>query len=144
MSQVLEKRNYDEEQYFNRKVANRYNYDQPVASPNYSESVQEDYREEKQNVSITKRKLTTFEMSWLCVCSIIAVIAISASFILRVDMIEQTTSIDNLEDSITEYSSTTDVLRSQITEQFNYNQIKDAANNNGMTIDKDRVRTVEK
>lgn len=144
MSQALEKREYSEEQYFNRKVSNRYNYDQPIASPSYSESVHEDYITEKQNVSVSKRKLTTFEMSWLCVCSIIAVIAISASFMLRVNMIEQSTSINNLEDSITEYHSNTDVLRSQITEQFNYSQIKDAANNNGMTIDKDRVRTVEK
>ena len=60
------------------------------------------------------------------------------------DIIEQQRSINNLEDSITEYRSNTDILNSQITDQFNYQQIKEAADSNNMTIEKDRVRTVER
>ncbi|MBZ6526687.1 hypothetical protein HYQ40_02785 [Aerococcaceae bacterium DSM 111021] len=145
MSELLEKTNYNEEQYFNRKMVNHYDYNKPTASSNYSVSDTDEYIEEvSRNVVKSKRKLSKFETIWLSLCSIIAVGAIAFSFLIRVDIIEQRRSINNLEDSITEYRSNTDVLNSQITEQFNYHQIKDAADTNGMTIEKDRVRTVEK
>ena len=145
MSELLEKSNYNEEQYFERKLGNHYDNSQPVASPNYSVPASDQpFEEQESNVSKKKRKLSKFETIWLSLCSIIAVGAIIASFFIRVDIIEQQRSINNLEDSITEYRSNTDILNSQITDQYNYQQIKEAADSNNMTIEKDRVRTVER
>lgn len=145
MSELLEKTHYDDDQYFKRKTVNHYNYNQPIASPNNSESIQEDYRENSQiNVVKKKWKLSKFEISWIALCSILVIGAIAISILIRNDMTEKTRAINALEDSITEYRSHTDVLNSQITEQFNYQQIQKVAGDNNMTIEKDRVRTVEK
>ena len=145
MSELLEKKNYNEEQYFERKLGNHYDNSQSVASPNYSVPASDQpFEEQESNVSKKKRKLSKFETIWLSLCSIIAVGAIMTSFFIRVDIIEQQRSINNLEDSIIEYRSNTDILNSQITDQFNYQQIKEAADSNNMTIEKDRVRNVER
>src|SRR5699024_7342867 len=145
MSELLEKTNYNEEQYFERKLGNHYDNSQPVASPNYSVPASDQpYEEQESNISKKARKLSKCDTMLLSHCSIIAVGAITASVFIRVDIIEQQRSMNNLEDSMTEYRSSTDSLNSQITDQFNYQQIKEAADSNNMTIEKDRVRTVER
>lgn len=149
MSEQLRSVDYNEDQYFNRKVSNHYNYDRPQVSnalnePNYGEPYEESESQSQNFVAKKKWKLSKFEISWLVICGIISVIIISTSFIVRRDIMEQTRSINNLEVSIAEYESSTKVLKSQITEQYNYDQIKEAAAENGMVVDKDRVRTVEK
>lgn len=147
MAEPLRNVDYNEEQYFNRKVSNHYNYDRPHASLSNIEPLPNETHEElvtKQFVAKKKWKLSKFEISWLTVCGILCVIAISASFIVRRDIMEQKRSINDLEVSIADYQSGTKVLKSQITEQYNYEQIKEAAAENGMSVEKDRVRTVGK
>ncbi|XJS09943.1 hypothetical protein ACF3NG_07280 [Aerococcaceae bacterium WGS1372] len=136
---------YNEEQYFNRKLSNHYNYDRPQASvsqdiPNTRETYEE--LNSRQFVVKKKWKLSKFEISWLTICGILSVIAISASFIVRSNVLEQKKSINALEASIAKYQSSTKVYEGQITEQYNYDRIKEVAAENGLSIDKDRVRTV--
>ena len=59
MSELLEKTNYNEEQYFERKLGNHYDNSQPVASPNYSVPASDQpFEEQESNVSKKKRKLS--------------------------------------------------------------------------------------
>lgn len=145
MAEPLRNIDYNEEQFFNRKVANHYNYVRPQASvsqsiPNTTETYEE--LDSRQFVSKKTWKLSRFEISWLTICGILSVIAIISSFVVRSDVLEQKISINALETSIAEYESSTKLFKSQITDQYNYDQIKETAEENGMSVDKDRVRTV--
>lgn len=145
MAEPLRNIDYNEEQFFNRKVANHYNYVRPQASVSQSiASTTEAYEESNNRQFVSKKtwKLSRFEISWLTICGIISVIAIISSFIVRSDVLEQKISINALEASIAEYESSTKLFKSQITDQYNYEQIKETAAENGMTVDKERVRTV--
>lgn len=145
MAEPLTNINYNEEQFFNRKVANHYNYVRPQASVSQSiPRTTEAYEESNNRQFVSKKtwKLSRFEISWLIICGIISFIAIISSFIVRSDVLEQKISINALEASIAEYESSTKLFKSQITDQYNYEQIKETAAENGMTVDKERVRTV--
>lgn len=145
MAEPLRNIDYNEEQFFNRKVANHYNYVRPQASVSQSiPRTTEAYEESNNRQFVSKKtwKLSRFEISWLTICGIISFIAIISSFIVRSDVLEQKISINALEASIAEYESSTKLFKSQITDQYNYEQIKETAAENGMTVDKERVRTV--
>lgn len=136
-----------EERYFNRRITNQQNYRQSVARTVGTDTVVHNpehtqQNEGNQNVTRYKTRLLLVDKLWLTTCAIISVCILMVTLTIRLEIVEINRSIDQLEDSITEYQTQTEQLKGQIIEQYNYASIKEAAQSNGMTIDKNRVRTV--
>lgn len=135
------------ETYFNRRTkqveTNRQSIARTVGTDTVISNPAHDIPQERNaNVIKTQAKLSLVDKIWFSVCAIISVVILMFALTIRMEIVEIDRSIDQIEDRITEYQTQTEQLRSQIIEQYDYTMIKEAAQNNGMTIDKSRVRTV--
>lgn len=147
MSELLNEqhRQVNNEPYFNRKIERNHYYQHAHSSPDYIEAGEE-FDEATlpryHNVTKTKTRLSKLEKFWVFSCVIITLCMLIYTLTVRMGIIEMNQSIDDIEDRVTLYQTQTEQLRSQITKQYDYDQIKGAAQDSGMTIDKGRVRTV--
>lgn len=96
----------------------------------------------------TRRKkllnLSNFQQGWLIICGIISFGMLISAFTVMMSTNEQVQSIDFIEAQIQDYQMRSEELKSQIAIQYNYDAIKSAAQENDMTVNKERIGSLSR
>lgn len=87
--------------------------------------------------------LTKYDILIMTVTFILCIALIGVNLKVQVETATAETAIKNYEAQTLALSAQTDIIYNQISDQFNYQTIKKAAQENGMKIDGSRVRSVE-
>lgn len=88
--------------------------------------------------------LTKFQQVWLVICGIISFVMLINAFTVMMSTNEQKRSMNFIEEQIQSYQMQSEELKSQIAIQFNYEAIKTAAQENDMTVNKERIGSLSR
>ncbi|MBS4455654.1 hypothetical protein [Tuanshanicoccus lijuaniae] len=95
------------------------------------------------NIRVKRVSLSLADKGLLLVSCIVVVILIVANMLVQMDTKNTKTAIANTEANTAQLQAHTDLLLNNLSSQYNYDVIKEAAKKNQMTIDSSRVRSVD-
>ncbi|MBR7928123.1 hypothetical protein KBI51_08025 [Aerococcaceae bacterium zg-ZUI334] len=94
-------------------------------------------------VRVKRLSLSLADKVVLTVSCAIAIVLIVANMLVQMDTKITKTAIANTEINTAQLQAHTDLLLNNLSSQYNYEVIKEAAKQNQMTIDSARVRSVD-
>lgn len=119
-----------------------------IVRSKYTTIVNDDSRGQSLNTSkertrIFSLSLTKVEKIVLSITMVIMIVLVAVNLIFQSNLHKIEHAIQNYESQRLNLQAQTDRFYNEMSEQYNYQSIKQVAGENGMTIDSSRVRSIE-
>lgn len=111
----------------------------PSKGPNVDADFTEDLYDQPARVNRQSHRWNLLEIAWLCISVVVTLVICGMIIANQMDIREKELSMNHLEKQIQNYQILSDELRAEIALMYNYQDIKKAAEDAGMRIDKARI-----